>query len=216
MAQKYNIFLNDQRIVLEQIGDNEVRDQTPHITCPEELWAFASVIEKDEKTADYLLVSRLPVAELAEKAFPRVKAAGGLVFRDTGELLLIFRRGLWDLPKGKANKKESLEECALREVSEETGLTGLTITGCTGITHHLFKQRQWLALKETTWYEMAYSGNETPVPEAEEDITEVRWCRIEELPVLMRKSYRSIAELLLAYMKGKPSQQETDTRIQHP
>jgi 8-oxo-dGTP diphosphatase len=52
-----------------------------------------------------------------------IRAAGGLVVRD-GAVLLVHRPryGDWTFPKGKANDGETDEECALREVHEETGL----------------------------------------------------------------------------------------------
>ena len=57
------------------------------------------------------------------KHFKVVQAGGGLVKNKEGDILLIFRRGKWDLPKGKLDDNETLLECALREVKEETGLT---------------------------------------------------------------------------------------------
>src|ERR1700730_7271010 len=56
------------------------------------------------------------------KKFQVILAAGGLVMDQHKQVLLIHRKGKWDLPKGKLDKKESLEACALREVKEETGL----------------------------------------------------------------------------------------------
>jgi 8-oxo-dGTP diphosphatase len=58
---------------------------------------------------------------------PEVRAAGGAVLRVAsdrrGEILLVHRPGYrdWTLPKGKIDHGESDEECALREVAEETG-----------------------------------------------------------------------------------------------
>jgi 8-oxo-dGTP pyrophosphatase MutT (NUDIX family) len=51
-----------------------------------------------------------------------IKAGGGIVVNEQNEVLLIYRRGKWDLPKGKLDDGETIEECALREVKEETGL----------------------------------------------------------------------------------------------
>lgn len=57
-----------------------------------------------------------------------VRAAGGAVWRHTAagdlEVLLVHRPHYddWSLPKGKADPAESDEDCALREVEEETGL----------------------------------------------------------------------------------------------
>jgi len=58
---------------------------------------------------------------------PHVRAAGGVVTRGTGEVfevLLVHRPQYddWTFPKGKVEEGESDEECALREVEEETGL----------------------------------------------------------------------------------------------
>jgi 8-oxo-dGTP diphosphatase len=57
----------------------------------------------------------------------QVRAAGGVVTREGAggpEVLLVHRPAYddWSLPKGKARRGESDEECALREVEEETGL----------------------------------------------------------------------------------------------
>src|SRR5262245_43144571 len=59
------------------------------------------------------------------KHFHLIEAAGGIVQNDKKELLFIHRLGKWDLPKGKIEKKESPETCAVREVEEETGVTNL-------------------------------------------------------------------------------------------
>ena len=66
-----------------------------------------------------------------------VNAAGGIVFNDT-KLLMIFRNGLWDLPKGKVEPNENLKECAIREVEEETGVKDLTIKGKEIISYHIY------------------------------------------------------------------------------
>ena len=53
-------------------------------------------------------------------------AGGGKVYNPKNEILFIFRNGKWDLPKGKAEAKETINLTALREVEEETGITGLS------------------------------------------------------------------------------------------
>ena len=49
-----------------------------------------------------------------------VTSAGGLIVRD-GEVLLIHTKKGWELPKGRVEKGERLDETAIREVLEETG-----------------------------------------------------------------------------------------------
>jgi len=70
------------------------------------------------------------------------------------ELMLIFRRGKWDLPKGKLDPGETLETCALREVQEETGVSNVKLEKFIGITQHTYfdKHIGKEVLKETHWY----------------------------------------------------------------
>jgi len=59
--------------------------------------------------------------------FTPIDAGGGVVMNERDEVLMIFRRGKWDLPKGKCDDGEEIDACALREVSEETGLHQLKL-----------------------------------------------------------------------------------------
>ena len=62
-----------------------------------------------------------------EKRRVIIKAGGGLVKNEKGEVLFMFRKGKWDLPKGKLDPGETMDACAVREVMEETGVSGLSI-----------------------------------------------------------------------------------------
>ena len=111
-----------------------------------------------------------------------VNAAGGLVTNNKGEFLLIRRSGLWDLPKGHQEPGEDLEITALREVEEETGLGDLQLGKFIRVTDHTYFRNERWHLKHTWWYSMTYTGTDTPVPQCEEDITEVRWVAKSDLP----------------------------------
>lgn len=55
-----------------------------------------------------------------------VQGAGGVLFNPQGQILLIRdRQGYWCFPKGHLDTGESLEQAAVREVEEETGIRGV-------------------------------------------------------------------------------------------
>lgn len=106
-----------------------------------------------------------------------VTAAGGVVVRlgEAGpEVLLIFRRGAWDLPKGKLDPGETVEACAVREVQEEVGIDELRVLAPAGTTVHGYPEGGRYLVKTTHWYFM-----QTPerafTPEEREGIEEVAW-----------------------------------------
>ncbi|MEY3920662.1 MAG: hypothetical protein RL634_423 [Bacteroidota bacterium] len=128
-----------------------------------------------------------------------IEAAGGMVLNQKGELLMIFRKGLWDMPKGKLDDGESIEQCALREVSEETGLTKLKMIRELKTTYHTYSYKGKMALKPSHWYLMHYHGNEKLVPQLEEDITEIKWVNKREAKQLIQNAYASIQEMIKKY-----------------
>jgi 8-oxo-dGTP pyrophosphatase MutT (NUDIX family) len=120
----------------------------------------------------------------------QLKAAGGVLFREKGgliEILLIHRNGVWDLPKGKLEEGESIEECAVREVEEETGADSLVIVSHLCDTYHEYSERSVNYGKTTYWYLMKPSSKESLLqiePQQEEGITALKWveaCRAEEI-----------------------------------
>lgn len=130
------------------------------------------------------------------KQFKLIKAAGGIVFNEFGELLLIKRLGLWDLPKGKLEDGEDQKLAALREVHEECGLNFLGILKKAATTYHAyFLKGRWI-LKRTAWYRMIAWGDISVNPQVEEDITEVRWVTKEFLEQPDFETYDSLRELI--------------------
>ncbi|HSQ43960.1 MAG TPA: NUDIX domain-containing protein [Ginsengibacter sp.] len=130
------------------------------------------------------------------KHFKLVKAAGGLVKNKAGEILLIFRRGKWDLPKGKLDNSETLEECALREVQEETGLMKIEIENEINTTYHTYVEFGKHILKESHWYKMFSKGKEDIKPQVEEDITEIRWVKKQDLKKYLDNTFPTIISVL--------------------
>lgn len=128
-----------------------------------------------------------------------IEAAGGMVMNQSGELLMMKRRGFWDMPKGKLDEGESIEQCAIREVSEETGLHNLTIVKKLQITYHTYLYKGKPALKPSHWFLMTHVGDEKLIPQTEEDITEIKWVDKEEARSLVDQAYPSIAEIIDRY-----------------
>jgi len=127
-----------------------------------------------------------------------IKAAGGLVINKNGEILFMFRRGKWDLPKGKLDPGESLESCAKREVIEETGVSQLELVRFLLITEHVYEERRDLILKETHWWLMKANGDQPLIPQTEEDITELKWITPPDLKMVQQNTYPGILDVLRA------------------
>jgi 8-oxo-dGTP pyrophosphatase MutT (NUDIX family) len=128
----------------------------------------------------------------------KIIAGGGLVLNDAGELLMIYRRGKWDLPKGKLDEGETIEECAVREVEEETGVTGIERGALISIGYHEYFDTYLKedVIKETHWYAMKVRGEQSLVPQTEEDITEIGWVKGAELEKCLTDSYPNVVEVV--------------------
>jgi len=139
-----------------------------------------------------------PDALLAEihKLYEPIDAGGGVVTDEDGRILMIHRRGRWDLPKGKRDDDEAMDACALREVTEETGLQQLQLGDKICDTYHIYAQNGQKLLKTTAWYNMSGSNKETLSPQTEEAITEARWVAPEDMGTIVYKSYEAIREVL--------------------
>ncbi|OBX22752.1 NUDIX hydrolase [Gelidibacter algens] len=141
------------------------------------------------KNEDKLLKSFL-------KKLPNVVAGGGKVFNDKGEVLFIYRNDKWDLPKGKIEGKENIEETAVREVEEETKVNGLKIVAPLETTYHIFKRNGRHQLKITYWFEMTSAYKGELEPQQDEGITEVKWLNPKQIKEAMQNSYANIRILV--------------------
>lgn len=130
--------------------------------------------------------------------FAPVTAAGGVVVRRTpqgAELLLMHRRGEWDLPKGKMDPGESVEACALREVGEETGLTGLFLGRFLTATRHRYEDAFGRWDKTTHWFLMNLEKDDVAlIPQAEEQIEKLEWVSVDE--AMGRVRFESLRQVL--------------------
>jgi 8-oxo-dGTP pyrophosphatase MutT (NUDIX family) len=197
----YKVFFND-RIVL--LTDDFIRNfqiryglfyKYRNVEDLKELIEFYWKLKK----IDTLFIFHHDLDELQERfksCFHVVEAAGGLIRNEEDRYLIMKRRDKWDLPKGKVNPGETIPQAAIREVTEECGLHGLEIIGPLLSTYHCYWFEEQSILKRTSWFEIFYSGREVPSPQWDEDITEIRWVRKEELGEVTRNTYLGVMDVL--------------------
>lgn len=135
--------------------------------------------------------------------FKEVNAAGGLVRDSSGNYLMIFRNGVWDLPKGHQEPGEDIRDTASREVWEETAVGPLPAGELVCITDHCYFRNEIWHLKHTWWFEMTLGSGTETAPQTEEGITEVEWVAEDDLPSHLDNTYPSIAEVFEEYKKKK-------------
>ena len=188
----YKVFVNDKPLFLT----NQIFKETDFQLFLLESVDFKQLIVKyfqnkiqkaylyhpDEREIMKVLKTKIPVN----------KAGGGLVYNKNGEVLFIFRNGKWDLPKGGMNKGEEIEDTAMREVEEETGVNGLSISKKLQKTYHIFKRNGVYKLKITHWFEMHSTYDGIPIGQAEEGIEKVEWKNPEQIKEALKNSYENI------------------------
>lgn len=134
--------------------------------------------------------------------FKIVEASGGVVQNEFGEILFIYRRGYWDLPKGKLDNGETKKCAAIREVEEETGVKNIELGKKVLVTKHMFRTRSGKrAIKKSHWYKMS-AHKQKLIPQLEEDILKAEWLSIEEALAKPEAMYRSIEDVINAYVES--------------
>ena len=156
-----------------------------------------SVLKKDKYKAVHLVGSDLDsMLKTFLKFLPNVVAAGGKVLNASQRILFIFRNGKWDLPKGKSESNETIDKTALREVEEETGVKGLSITKPLEITYHIFRRNNQHQIKKTYWFEMFSDYDGDLKPQLDEGITKVKWIGPKKLKKVKKNIYANIESLI--------------------
>ncbi len=135
------------------------------------------------------------LAAIKEK-FIVIQAAGGLVHTSEKSILLIFRRGKWDLPKGKLDEGEELETCAIREVEEETGVKNIQSEKLITLTYHTYYEKEKYILKETHWYFMYSAEEQILTPQVNEDIEKCEWVANTEIALYMKNANASVVDVV--------------------
>jgi|JI6StandDraft_1071083.scaffolds.fasta_scaffold186631_2 8-oxo-dGTP pyrophosphatase MutT (NUDIX family) len=205
MAQSYKIFINETPVYIIE-GGLPATIITSDTANP----VFTSDQKKDIDKAFYLIENNAGIKSLTiyghgikavKKSlfadYKTIRAAGGLVFNNKDEVLMIFRRAMWDLPKGKIDLGEKKKAAALREVREETGLQKLSIVKKLRKTYHTYRlENSTKVLKVTHWYLMMCSDNAQPIPQQEEDIEVATWIPAAEVDQKLNRAYANIRDII--------------------
>lgn len=189
----YKVFINDRPL--------ELTDQASELAFeydgPEQLHAWVDDLRDGMKSSLIVRADDLKgLWEAFRSPYQEVEAAGGLVSDTDERLLMIFRNGLWDLPKGKVEEGEKSKLAAEREVKEECGLEKVKATETLAHTYHTYSLGDKQILKKTTWYGMQGNSQDELKPQEEEGITEVDWFSAAQVESNLSNTYRSIEDLV--------------------
>lgn len=176
--QKYSIFhkFNDTdelyRLITEFQEDTSIDSINVYATDIKHLWKIFRIF------------------------FTEVAAAGGLVRHITGRYLFIEKKGKLDLPKGHIEEGEEPAACALREVSEECGISGHSIIKPLNSSYHTYTWEGISYLKKTHWFLMKYEGEMVTEPQGDEGITKAEWLFPDELSRIKGRAWLSLMDLI--------------------
>lgn len=194
----YKVFLNDRLIILSTQKDFG----SGFTSMPIKKTNLQKVLNKVEsgklKNLNLYHKKEEKLLKHLKKKLKTVIAGGGLVINKNGEILFIYRKGRWDLPKGKTEKNETIEESAVREVIEETQVKDLIVKKLIQPTYHIIKSNDSYKLKETFWFEMHTPYTGELKPETSEDIEQAVWKDLEGTKSALMDTYENI-KLLFPY-----------------
>ncbi|MCW5908500.1 MAG: NUDIX domain-containing protein [Chitinophagales bacterium] len=206
MRSDYKIYFNDSFLLMTATRPQMKEKFAVVLETESDINAFLNnphILFDGSTNAPVLLLSEKPgdcICRLMDKV-EIVIAGGGIVFNERDELLLIFRRGKWDLPKGKIELNEKIRDGAVREVEEETGVKIAETEPKPITTYHAYTLKGKNCLKQTEWYVMkAQPAQLNLVPQTEEDIEQVTWVPRTQLKNYCEGCYPLIWDLIERYV----------------
>jgi ADP-ribose pyrophosphatase YjhB (NUDIX family) len=196
----YKIYINEKPLIIcsEQEFPN-IQNNSYSISYESDRLSINELLKKFSTDNGLILVSNDVENTFLHfsKNLTLIEAAGVLIFNtERTKILMIYRRGKWDLPKGKIDEGESIKKAAWREVAEECGLKTHRIEDHYTDTYHIYEHKEKLILKKTYWYVMS-AEEEILTPQAEEDITKAEWISSSiALDTIKGQTYMMIEDLL--------------------
>ncbi|MDD3005080.1 NUDIX domain-containing protein [Flavobacterium sp.] len=193
----YKVFVNDKPLFLTNEIVKETDFQLFLLESADIKQVIVKIFQNKIQKAYLYHPDEKEIMKTLKTKIPIQKAGGGLVYNDKNQVLFIFRNGKWDLPKGGIEKGEAIEDTAMREVEEETGVGNLVVNKKLQKTYHIFKRNGQFKLKITHWFEMKTTFKGIPQGQLEEGIEKVVWLNPDEISEALQNSYENI-KLLFA------------------
>jgi 8-oxo-dGTP pyrophosphatase MutT (NUDIX family) len=188
----YKVFVNDKPLFLTNEISKETDFQLFLLESIDIEQLIIKMYQNKIQKASLYYPDEAELMRVFKSKIPVSKAGGGLVYNNNGDVLFIFRDGKWDLPKGGTEKGEEIEQTAMREVEEETGVNNLEIVQKLQKTYHVFKRNGIFRLKITHWFEMKSTFNGIPQGQIEEGIEKAVWLNPEQVKEALLNSYENI------------------------
>lgn len=198
----YNVYINERLLRIISLHDLIGKAEMVFKLRGDELKSKLGILIEafeDNQDVETMVLQSADIDKTWEtfrSLYTEMKAAGGVVINENHQLLMIFRNGKWDLPKGKIEKGEEPDTAAIREVYEECGIGMLKLSKQIETTFHTYPFKESKVLKKTYWFLMTTTDRNTPVPQFEENILDVQWKNKSEVKKALQNSYASIAMLL--------------------
>ncbi len=188
----YKVFVNDKPLFLTNEISKETDFQLFLLESVDIEQLIIKMYQNKIQKASLYYPDEAELLRVFKSKIPVSKAGGGLVYNNKREVLFIFRGGKWDLPKGGTEKGENIEDTAMREVEEETGVNQLEIVKKLQKTYHVFKRNGVFKLKITTWFEMKSNFQGIPHGQLEEGIEQAVWLNPDQIQHALLNSYENI------------------------
>ena len=206
----YKVFFNDRIVFIgstfkKSLSDNDILCNTESTDDVKKYW---NIFLNSERKGDlfYFTDEEDNVFDIFCSLFKIISAAGGIVINERKELLCIYRFDKWDLPKGKVEIGEKIEDAAIREVEEECGIHEIRILNKNCVTYHIYENPrrlgQWI-LKPTHWFNMEYSGNEKLIPQIKEGIVSAEWISINNIDKILSNTWESLKSLIVSFVNSE-------------
>ena len=196
------IYYNNKFFEFGETKSQSSQNQTIKIYSPENAQTLKIIIDDFLKNNDSNSIAILnyafeEVINFFKNSFFYIEAAGGFIEKEQ-QFLFIHRLGKWDLPKGKLDKGETIENAAVRECKEECAVTNLKITKQLSSTFHIYQYKNSFALKQTFWFYMTTDHNRELIPQTEENIDAAQWFSKKEVKeIAYNDTYLTIKDVIL-------------------